>query len=97
MDLAEGVRTPVVWSMVPPVADQLTVLLKLPVPFTAATHVEVAPTVMIGGIAVTVTEVTVDGDEVAARPTTFMNIGIWAPKYKPPETWVGSKICHTSL
>jgi hypothetical protein len=55
--------------MLPPVAVQLTVLLKGPVPLTVATQVEVLSDVMEGGFAVTAIPVTVTGI-VAAE--TFM-------------------------
>jgi len=58
----DGVKTPPV-VMVPPVAVQVTALLKAPVPDTVAEQVEVWAVVIEVGIAATETPVTVaEGD-----------------------------------
>jgi hypothetical protein len=51
----EGVKTPLC-VMVPPVADHVTPVLKLPLPATEAVQVEVWPRSMEAGAATTVTE-----------------------------------------
>ena len=61
----EGVKTPPA-VIVPPVAVQVTALLKAPVPDTVAEQVEVWAVVMEDGIAATATPVTVAvGEETA--------------------------------
>jgi len=74
----EGVSTPA-WVIDPPVAVQLTDLLKEPVPFTVAVQVEDCPVVMEDGAATTLIEVTVgvgeDEDDVTvmlAEPVTLV-------------------------
>jgi hypothetical protein len=61
--------------MVPPVAVQVTALLKAPVPDTVAEHVEVCAVVMEDGIAATATPVTVaEGDDtvIFAEPAILV-------------------------
>ena len=61
----EGVPTPVLWLIDPPVADQFTVCAGLPVPFTIALHVTVCPIQMFVAEGVTVMEVTMGFDPLA--------------------------------
>lgn len=63
-----GVKTPAE-LIVPPVADQFTVELKLPVPFTVAEQLLVCEAVIDDGEHEAVTEVMVDG---AAETTTLL-------------------------
>lgn len=70
----EGVNTPPA-VIVPPVAVQVTALLKAPVPETVAEQVDVCAVVIEDGTAATVIPVTVaDGDETTmfAEPETFV-------------------------
>jgi hypothetical protein len=73
----EGENTPAC-EMVPPVAVQVTALLKEPVPFTVAVQVEVCPVTMEDGAATTLMEVTVGAgaDEevtaILAEPETLV-------------------------
>jgi len=70
----DGVNTPPA-VMVPPVAVQVTALLKAPVPDTVAEHVEVCAVVMEDGIAATATPVTVaEGDDtvIFAEPAILV-------------------------
>ena len=61
----DGVNTPPA-VIVPPVAVQVTAVLKAPVPETVAEHVEVCAVVIDDGTAATVIPVTVaDGEETA--------------------------------
>lgn len=63
----DGVKTPPA-VIVPPIAVQVTALLKPPVPETVAEQVEVCAVVMEDGIAATATPVTVavaEGEETA--------------------------------
>jgi hypothetical protein len=66
----EGVSNPVE-SIVPSVAVHVTLELKLPVPLTVALHWVGAPTCVLGGLAVTVTDVMVGGGKfivIVAEP-----------------------------
>ena len=63
--LPEGVKTPVE-VMLPPVAVQVTALLKAPVPETVAVQAEVCAVVIEDGVAVTIMPVTVGADPVMA-------------------------------
>jgi hypothetical protein len=70
----EGVKTPPA-VIVPPVAVQVTALLKAPVPDTVAEQVEVWAVVMEDGIAATATPVTVaEGDDtvIFAEPAILV-------------------------
>ena len=70
----DGVNTPPE-VMVPPVAVQVTPVLKAPVPFTVAVQVEVLSDVIEDGVATTETPVTVGAGAVtlmAAEPVTFV-------------------------
>jgi hypothetical protein len=71
----DGVKRPVD-VMVPPVAVQVTAVLKVPVPSTVAAHCDVCPVLMEDGDAVTETEVMVNGTLVTlmdAEPETLLN------------------------
>ena len=59
----DGVNTPAE-VIDPPVADQVTAELYAPVPVTVAVHCEVCAVVMLVGLAVTETAVTVGGSGV---------------------------------
>ena len=75
LPLSVGVKIPFE-VMLPPVAVQVTALLKAPVPETAAAQVEVCAVVMAEGVAVTTTPVTVGGKSVTAivaEPETLVN------------------------
>jgi len=77
----EGVKTPL-GVIVPPVAVQATAVLKLPVPLTVATQVDVCTVVMADGVATTVTLVTVESgvlDLVAGVPELLPPQPIWKP------------------
>jgi hypothetical protein len=70
----EGVKTPPC-VMVPPVAVQVTALLKEPVPMTVAAQVDVCDVLMEAGTATTVIPETVDeGPDTAitAEPMTLV-------------------------
>ena len=74
----EGVKTPAV-VIVPPVAVQVTAELYAPIPLTVALHCEVCPVVMLEGLAVTDTPVTVMAavTVIGAEPKTLVN-PVWA-------------------
>jgi hypothetical protein len=67
----DGVKTPF-WVIVPPVAVQVTALVKEPVPATVATQVEVCPVVMADGTATTLMEVTVAGADDGGAVTVML-------------------------
>jgi hypothetical protein len=70
----EGVKMPAE-VIVPPVAVQVTAVLKEPVPTTVAEHCEVCPVLMEVGNAATVMEVMVNGTlvtEIDAEPETLV-------------------------
>ena len=106
----EGVNKPP-GVIVPPVADQVTLLLKEPVPLTVATQVEVLSEVMEEGLATTETPVTVGAGAVtlmAADPATFVepdcvDVAIQVPVpapdgvNTPPDVMVPPVAVHVTL
>ena len=72
----DGVNTPL-WVIVPPVAVQVTAVLKVPVPLTVATHVDVCTVVIADGVATTVTPVTVESG--------VLSLLLVVPELLPPQ------------